>query len=93
MAFAKSLYLPLPVGSSQCQLLDNVTLHLLLIIRPTATTLHLSADFFLQLGELSTCQLLTARFLPACSVPLGPDSHALILLAYLLSDIELGLGS
>lgn len=93
MAFAKSLYLPLLVGSSQCQLLANVTLHLLLIIRPIATTLHLSADFFLQLRELSTCQLLTARFLPECSVPLGPDSHALILLVYLLSDIELGLGS
>ena len=44
MAFAKGLYLPLPVGSSLCQLLDDVTLHLLLITGPTAATLHLSAQ-------------------------------------------------
>lgn len=41
VAFARGLYPPLPIGSPQCQLLDNVTLHLLLIIRPTATTLLL----------------------------------------------------
>lgn len=44
MAFAKGLYLPLPVGSSLCQLFDDAILHLLLITGPTAATLHLSAQ-------------------------------------------------
>lgn len=44
MAFAKGLYLPLPVGSSLCQLFDDAILHLLLITGPTAATLHLSVQ-------------------------------------------------
>lgn len=43
MAFAKGLYLPFPVGSSKCQLL-NVTFHLLLIMGPAATTPHVSTQ-------------------------------------------------
>lgn len=89
MAFARGLYPPLPIGSPPCQLLDNVTLHLLLIIRPTALV---CAAFLLQRGELS-CQMLIASFSPRRFVSLGPDSRALILRVYPLSEIDLGLGS
>lgn len=42
MAFAKGLYLPLPVGSSLCQVFDDATLHYwsLDLLQPLFTCLH-----------------------------------------------------